>query len=74
MLANFTHLDELANALGLTHILVSPDDYATEFEPADRQRALGLLLENPRHKKIYSEDGFTVLEIEPRSESGRPKR
>ncbi len=65
ILANFTHLDEVARAFGITHILIGPGDYETEFEPADRQQILRLLLDNPTHKTIYSADGFTVLEIEP---------
>jgi len=69
MLANFTHLDEVARAFGITHILMSPGDYVTEFEPEDRQRILRLLTENPRHKTIYSADGFTVLEVQASDES-----
>ena len=65
MLANFTHLDEVARAFGITHILINPGDYETEFEPEDRQQILRLLLDDPSHKTIYSADGFTVLEIEP---------
>jgi len=64
MLANFTHLDEVTRDFGITHILISPGDYETEFEPEDRQQILHLLVDNPRHKTIYSADGFTVLEIE----------
>ena len=64
MLANFTHLNEVTRAFGITHILISPGDYETEFEPADRQQILRLLVDDPRHKTIYSADGFTVLEIE----------
>jgi len=64
MLANFTHLDEVTRAFGITHILVNPHDYETEFEPEDRQQILRLLLDNPRHKTVYAADGFTVLEIE----------
>jgi hypothetical protein len=64
MLANFTHLDEVTRDFGVTHILINPRDYETEFEPQDRQEILRLLLENPRHKTIYAADGFTVLEIE----------
>jgi len=65
MLANFTHLNEVAGAFGITHILIGPGDYETEFEPADRQQILHLLIDDPSHKAIYSADGFTVLEIEP---------
>ena len=65
MLANFTHLDDVARAFGVTHILIGPGDYETEFESQDRQQILHLLLDDPRHKTIYSADGFTVLEIEP---------
>jgi hypothetical protein len=65
MLANFTHLDDVVRAFGITHILINPEDYATEFEPEDRQKILRLLLENPRNRTIYSADGFTVVEIEP---------
>jgi hypothetical protein len=64
MLANFTHLDEVTRAFGITHILINPHDYETEFEPGDRQQIIRLLLENPRHKTVYSAGGFTVLEIE----------
>jgi hypothetical protein len=64
MLANFTGLDQLVGAFGITHILVSPGDYMTEFEPVDRQEIMRLLLENPAHKTIYSVDGFTIREIE----------
>ena len=64
MLANFTGLDQLARAFGITHILVSPGDYVTEFEPDDRNEVIRLLLENPAHKTIYSADGFTIREIE----------
>ena len=65
MLANFTHLDQVTRAFGITHILINPHDYETEFEPADRKQILRLLMENPAHKTIYSADGFTVLEIQP---------
>lgn len=64
MLANFTHLDQVTRAFGITHILISPGDYETEFEAGDRQRILRLLVDNPKHKTIYSAGGFTVLEIE----------
>jgi hypothetical protein len=64
MLANFTHLDEVTRAFGITHILINPRDYETEFEPEDRQQVLHLLLDNPRHKTIYAAGGFTVLEVE----------
>ena len=64
MLANFTGLDQLVGAFGITHILVSPGDYMTEFEPVDRQEIMRLLLANPAHKTIYSVDGFTIREIE----------
>lgn len=64
MLANFTHLDDVTRAFGITHILINPRDYETEFEPEDRRQILRLLLDNPRHKTIYAADGFTVLEIE----------
>lgn len=65
MLANFTHLDQVTSAFGITHILISPGDYETEFEPEDRRQILRALLENPRHKTIHSVDGFAVLEVEP---------
>ena len=65
MLENFTHLDRVARAFGITHILINPGDYETEFEPEDRREILRLLVDNPRHKTIYSAAGFTVLEIEP---------
>ncbi len=65
MLANFTHLDQVVRDFGITHILISPGDYVTEFEPDDRQKILRLLLENPGNRTIYSADGFTVLEIGP---------
>jgi hypothetical protein len=64
MLANFTHLDEVTRAFGITHILINPHDYETEFEPEDRQQVLKLLLDDTSHKTIYNADGFTVLEIE----------
>jgi hypothetical protein len=67
MLANFTHLDQVTRAFGITHILINPGDYETEFEPADREQILRLLRESPRHRTIYSADGFTVLEIEPQA-------
>jgi hypothetical protein len=63
MLANFTNLDQVERAFGVTHILINPGDYVTEFESEDRQQILRLLLQNPRHKPIYYADGFTVLEI-----------
>ncbi len=64
MLANFTQLDEVTRVFGITHILINPRDYETEFDPGDRQQVLKLLVDNPRHKTIYSAGGFTVLEIE----------
>ena len=64
MLANFTGLDQLVGSFGITHILVSPGDYVTEFEPDDRGQIIRLLLENPAHKTIYSAAAFTVREIE----------
>ena len=64
MLANFTGLDQVIGSFGITHILVSPGDYVTEFETEDRKEIIRLLLENPAHKTIYSADGFTVREIE----------
>jgi len=63
MLANFTGLDQLVDTFGITHILVSPGDYVTEFEPDDRKEIIRLLLENPKHRTIYSSDGFTVREV-----------
>ena len=57
--------NEVARAFGITHILISPGDYETEFEPQDRVQILHLLFDDPTHKTIYSADGFTVLEIEP---------
>ena len=74
MLANFTGLDQLARSLGITHILVSPGDYVTEFEPDDRTEIIRLLSENPAHKTIYSADGFTIREIEPIGISGFRQR
>ena len=65
MLANFTGLDDVTRAFGITHILINPDDYVTEFEDQDREQILRLLLDNPRHKPVYSKGGFAVLEIEP---------
>ncbi len=65
MIANFTHLDEVTRAFGITHILINPGDYETEFEPADRRQILKLLLDDPSHKTIYHVGGFTVLEIGP---------
>lgn len=64
MLANFTGLDQLVRSFGITHILVSPGDYVTEFEAEDRKEIIRLLLENPAHKTVYSADGFTVREIQ----------
>jgi len=63
MLANFTGLDQLVDTFGITHILVSPGDYVTEFEPDDRKEIIRLLLENPKHRTIYSSEGFTVREV-----------
>jgi len=74
ILANFTHLDEVTQAFGITHILISPGDFETEYEPEDRRQILKLLLENPRHKTIYSADGFTVLEVEGSSFSALDQR
>lgn len=65
MLANFTHFDEVAGAFGITHILINPHDYETEFEPEDREQILRFLFENPRNKTIYAAGGFTVLEVDP---------
>jgi hypothetical protein len=62
ILTNFTHLDQVTRAFGVTHILINPGDYATEFETADRMQILRLL-ESPRYRTIYSADGFTVLEV-----------
>ena len=69
MLANFTRLDQVVRSFGITHILVGPGDYATEFEPIDRKEILHLLLDDPLHRPIYSAGGFTVLEIETRGMS-----
>jgi hypothetical protein len=64
MLVNFTHLDEVVRTFGITHILVNPGDFETEYEAQDRQLIRHILFDDPRHKPIYSADGFTVLEIE----------
>ena len=65
MLANFTHLDQVARSFGITHILINPGDYETEFESGDRRQILHLLGDNPGHRIVYAANGFTVLEIEP---------
>lgn len=69
MLANFTGLEQVVQAFGITHILVSPGDYVTEFEAEDRREIIRLLLENPAHKTIYYADGFTLREIEQQDTS-----
>jgi hypothetical protein len=69
MLVNFTHLDQVVRDFGITHILINPGDYESEFEPEDRKQILRLLMENPKHRTIYSADGFTVLEIQSPSVS-----
>ncbi|HEY2845461.1 MAG TPA: hypothetical protein VGJ09_17490, partial [Bryobacteraceae bacterium] len=65
MLANFTRVDEVVRSFGITHILISPDDYVTEFEPDDRREIIRLLSGSPRHRTIYDADGFKILEIQP---------
>jgi hypothetical protein len=65
MLANFSHCDDLARAFGITHILIGPDDYATEFETGDRAEAIRLLRSNPRNHRIHMTGGYELLKVSP---------
>jgi hypothetical protein len=60
---NFTHIDDLADFFGITHIVIMPEDFG-DFEPAQRQFILQTLLNNPRLRKIYVANDSTVLEVE----------
>ena len=60
---NFTHIDQLADLFGVTHILLAPDDFG-DYEPEQRKSIVAMLLSNPRHKQIYSANNSTILEIE----------
>ena len=62
-LENFTQIDDLADFFGITHILITPDDFG-DFEPAQRKFILQTLLNNPRLRKIYVANDSTVLEVE----------
>jgi hypothetical protein len=61
---NFTHLGRLVDYFGITHVLITPDDFA-DLEPAQRQSIRATLLSNPRLKKIYSVEGSTIFEVAP---------
>ncbi len=64
MLENFTAVEELERAFGLTHVLVGPTDLAADFGPSEQREALRLLRENPHHRPIYEQDGYTVYRID----------
>ena len=64
-LENFTHFDQLADFFGVTHIVLTPDDFA-DFSAQQREWIREALLTNPRHRQVHSEGGVTVLAIERR--------
>jgi hypothetical protein len=62
-LENFTHIGDLADFFGVTHIVIMPEDFS-EFEPAQREFIRQTLLNNPRLRKVYAANDSTVLEVE----------
>jgi len=63
MLENFTQLDQLASFFGITHILISPHDFETVFEPADRAEIRRLIFAGANRREIFAQNGYTVLQI-----------
>lgn len=62
-LENFTHFDQFADVFGVTHIVLTPEDFP-DFSPSQREWIRAKLLANPRHKQIHAAHGATVLAIE----------
>ena len=62
-LENFTHIDDLADFFGITHIVITPEDFS-DYEPAQHQLILQTLWNNPRLRKIYAANDSTVLVVE----------
>jgi hypothetical protein len=62
-LENFTHFDQLADAFGVTHIVLTPEDFV-DFSSEQREWIRGALLSNPRHRQIHTAGGATILAIE----------
>ena len=62
-LENFTHFDGMADFFGLTHIVITPEDFG-DYDARQREWIVSSLIHNPRHKRIYSAQDSTVLQIE----------
>jgi hypothetical protein len=60
----FTRFDDFTKTFGLTHIVLTPGDFA-DFEPAQRKTIVEKLLTNPNHRQIFHLGATTVLAIVP---------
>ncbi len=64
-LENFTHAENFESAFGITHILLGPGDLSTDFDAEDQREAIRLIRENPRHRVLHEQSGYTVLLVQP---------
>jgi hypothetical protein len=60
---NFRQPESLERAFGITHILLTPADRSPDFDPPDQREANRLMRDNPRHRLIYEEKGYQILEV-----------
>jgi len=66
MLENFAHPESLEQAFGITHLLIGPTDLSTDFDLADQREAVRLLRQNPRHRLLYEDSGYSILTVADR--------
>ncbi len=59
----FNEIEDFEDHFGLTHIVLTPTDFA-DFDEPQRKAISQKLLANPRHKPIFTLGQATVLEIE----------
>jgi hypothetical protein len=59
----FTHFDQLADFFGLTHIVITPDDFGI-YDAEQKQWIVRTLTGNRRHQKIYAANDSMVLKID----------
>jgi hypothetical protein len=63
-ISNFTQIDKLIESFGITHVIVTPDDFG-EYDSDQERLILAALKSNPGLRTIYSADGSLVLETLP---------
>ncbi|HEV8145540.1 MAG TPA: hypothetical protein VGP79_04135, partial [Bryobacteraceae bacterium] len=66
-LVNFRNIKSFTRPFGITHILITPGDYLSEFDSGDAREIFSLLTSAPGHHEIYSSQGLVVLEIDQNS-------